>query len=254
MTGPRRARRPGPRLVGAAIALLALLGGAWLWARDSELVAVQRVRVTGNSGPDAAQIRSALATVARNMTTLHIRTDQLRTAVAPYPVVKNLQVDTQFPHGLRIRVIEQVPVASILASGRRVAVSGDGTLLRDVVASSALPTISLRVPPGGTQLTGPALSEVRLLAAAPHPLLSKVSQVSEAAAHGLVAQLRSGPSVYFGNSDALSAKWTAAAQVLADSASAGAVYIDVTVPGRPAAGSGSDAANATPTAGASGGG
>ena len=60
------------------------------------------------------------------------------------------------------------------------------------------------------------------------------------APHGLVAQIRGGPSVYFGDDTELSQKWIAASVVLADPGSAGAEYIDVTDPQRPAAGSGSD--------------
>jgi hypothetical protein len=55
-----------------------------------------------------------------------------------------------------------------------------------------------------------------------------------------VAQLRNGPSIYFGDANQLAAKWSAAVAVLADSGSAEAVYIDVTDPQRPAAGAGSD--------------
>ncbi len=220
----------------AVVTLVALLGGGFAWLRDSSLVAVQRVSVTGASGPDAAQIRSALVASGRSMTTLDVNLGQLQVAVAPYPVVKSLNVSTDFPHGLRIGVVEQVPVAVVLASGRRIAVSGDGTLLHDAGPTASLPTLTLAVVPGGSRLTGYALSEVRLLAVAPYSLLAKVSQVSDGAAHGLVAQLRSGPSIYFGDSSRLLAKWTAATEVLANSGSAGAVYVDVTDPGRPAAG------------------
>jgi cell division protein FtsQ len=229
--------------------LLAVLGGAWVWLRDSSLVAVRRVQVAGASGPDGAAIRQALVSAARTMTTLDVKMSQLRMAAEPYPVVKSLSVDTQFPHGMRIRVIEQVPVAVVDAGGRKTAVSGDGTLLHDVRPVSSLPTIPLGIAPGGTRLTGYALTEARLLASAPWQLLGKVGSVSDGAAHGLVAQLRAGPSIYFGDSSRLGAKWTAAAQVLASSGSAGAAYVDVTDPGRPAAGAASGAASgAVPTA------
>jgi hypothetical protein len=105
------------------------------------------------------------------------------------------------------------------------------------------------VPPGGQRLTGPALAEVRLLAAAPQPMLSKVGDVSDGAAHGLVAQLHDGPSIYFGDSAQLPAKWSAAAEVLASAGSDGPVYIDVTDPNRPAAGAGSDTSTPSSTAG-----
>jgi cell division protein FtsQ len=248
--GPRRGARPRRRAAGvrgrrARLVLIlatvvALLVGGWLWLRDSSLVAVEHVTVTGVSGTDATQIRSALVAEASNMTTLDVRVGELRVAVAPYAVVKDLKVSTQFPHGMRIRVIEQVPVAVVVAPGREIAVAGDGTLLRDVLPSSALPTIPLRIAPGGTHLTGYLLSEVAVVRTAPNQLLSEISQVSVIAPHGLVAQLRNGPSIYFGDADQLAAKWSAAVAVLADSGSAEAVYIDVTDPQRPAAGAGSD--------------
>ena len=48
--------------------------------------------------------------------------------------------------------------------------------------------------------------------------------------------LRSGPELYFGASDRLTAKWDSAVAVLANASSAGAAYIDVSDPSRPAAG------------------
>jgi cell division protein FtsQ len=231
--------RPSPGVIAILVGVVVLLGGAWLWVRDSSLVSVNRVSVSGQSGPDAAQIRSALISAARNMTTLDVRMDQLRTAVAPYPVVKDLRVSTQFPHGMRIRVIEQVPVGAVSVGGRTIAVAGDGTLLHDVRASSSLPAIPMRVPPGGTRIAEPdAVHAVELLAAAPYPMIARISQVTTDPSHGLVAQLRNGPSIYFGDPDRLAVKWIAAAAVLTDPGSAGAAYVDVTDPGRPAAGAG----------------
>jgi cell division protein FtsQ len=246
-SGPRRGLlgaigryRPRPLLIASVLAILLALGGGWLWFRDSSLVAVRRVEVTGASGPDASKIRSSLIIAARNMTTMDANVGQLRSAVEPYPDVKSLKASTQFPHGMRIQVIEQVPVAVVVEASQRVAVAGDGTLLPDVRVRTSLPSISLSVPPGGRRLTGYALSEVQLLAAAPYQMLAEIDGVTDGAAHGLVAQLRNGPNIYFGDSSQLSTKWTAASAVLADSGSDGAPYIDVTDPNRPAAGAGSD--------------
>lgn len=235
-----RRSRPGPRVLIALVALVLVAGGVYLWLRDSSLVSVQQVRVTGVSGPDAGRIRAALRTAARNMTTLDLKLGQLRTAVAPYPVVQRLDASTQFPHAMTIHVTEHVPVATVLAGGRRIAVSADGTLLHDGTPSGPLPTIVLPVPPGGARLAGPAADEVRLLAAAPPRLLARVASVSDGSAHGLTAVLRAGPSLYFGTVGQLALKWNAATRVLADHGSAGALYIDVSVPARPAAGGASD--------------
>jgi cell division protein FtsQ len=229
----------------ALVALLLALGGGWLWLRDSSLVAVKRVSVSGATGPDGERIRSALVAAARNMTTLDVRMDQLKMAVSPYPVVKEVRVSTQFPHGMRIHVIEQNPVAGVVVDGRTIPVAGDGTILHDVTPAGSLPAIPLRVPPGGSRVTDhDALNAVALLAAAPDQLLGRISQVTTVAEHGLVAQLRNGPSLYFGDTSHLAAKWAAVGAVLSDAGSGGAAYIDVTDPGRPAAGAGSSTGSA----------
>jgi cell division protein FtsQ len=201
------------------------------------LVAVQRVTVTGATGPDATKIRTALIAAARNMTTLDVSMSQLDTAIAPYPDVKHLDVSASFPHSMRIRVIEQIPVAVVTVAGREIEVASDGTLLHADAGATSLPTIPLGVAPGGQRLTGWALDAVAVLAATPYQLLPHISQVTNDPTHGLTAQVRGGPSIYFGSAQQLGAKWTAAAAVLANrTTSAGAEYIDVSDPARPAAG------------------
>ena len=242
----RRLRLPrwlGPKFIAALVAVVVLAGGGWLWLRDSSLVAIRQVTITGVSGPDAGQIRSSLTGAARGMTTLDVKFAALQTAVKPYPVVKHLTVSTSFPHAMRIDVSEQVPVAVISADGRQVAVSADGTLLHGAGSTGSLPTITVAVFPGGTHVDRSVAPEVRLLAAAPYALLAKVAQVSTDPNYGLVASLRDGPKVYFGDAGDLRAKWTAATAVLASSSSAGATYVDVTDASRPAAGSGADSSS-----------
>jgi cell division protein FtsQ len=233
--------RVSPGVVLALLVAAVLFGGAWLWFRDSPLVAVRHVQVTGLSGPDAGRIRQALTASAETMTTLDVSMSDLRMAVGPYPVVKHLQVSTQFPHGMKIQVIEEIPVGAVLVDGQRTAVAGDGTLLHLESGVSSLPVIPLGVPPGGTRLTGSALEEAGLLATAPYQLAPHIREVTSDARHGLVAELRNGPSIYFGGSDALAGKWAAAMAVLANPSSAGAAYIDVSDPARPAAGVGAAA-------------
>ncbi len=223
-------------VVGAAVVLLAL-GGGWLWLRDSSLVAVQRVTVLGATGPDSGQIQRALMVAGRGMTTLDVNSSALHTAVSPYPVVKGLRVSTHFPHGMTIRVVEQIPVAVIAADGRRIAVADDGTLLRDVHAASSLPQLPVHEIPGGTQVTDQrSLQILAVLGAAPWQLLGRVTAANATGSHGIVVELRQGPQLYFGDPTLLSKKWTAADDVLADPGSNGASYIDVTDPYRPAAG------------------
>jgi cell division protein FtsQ len=230
-----------PRITAGRVTIVVMLCGlvigGWLWLRDSSFVAIRQVRIIGASGPDAHRIRSALDDAARSMTTLHVREDALRAAISPYPAVKDITVSTHFPHGLTIRVIEELPVALVAINGSHVPVAADGTLLRDTAAPAGLPTIPLALPPGGTRISdGPAWLALQVIAAAPDALRSKIGRVLRTRAHGLEVLLSSGPAIWFGDGTQLAAKWAAAASVLADPTSAGARYIDVWVPQRPSAG------------------
>jgi cell division protein FtsQ len=215
----------------------AALGASWLWLRDSSLVAVKQVRVTGLTGPDSIRIRSALTAAARTMTTLDVHVSRLRTAVAPYPAVKTIEVSTDFPHGLRIRVVEELPAAILAAAGSRAVVAADGAVLRSSSTKRALPVIPVRALPVGPRLShGQVPHELAVLAAAPPRLRARVGSVLDGPAHGIEVKLRAGPTLYFGSSNSAHAKWIAALAVLGNSGSAGAAYIDVTDPSRPAAG------------------
>ncbi|HSD81269.1 MAG TPA: cell division protein FtsQ/DivIB [Solirubrobacteraceae bacterium] len=237
---PRRAvaaprlRRPSPRLAAAVLAACLLLGGGWLWLRESSLVAVRDVTVVGASGPQAGRIAGALRDAARDMTTLHVREDALRTAVEPYPVVKGVDARPDFPHGLRIVVHEHVAVAALAAAGQRVAVAADGTVLRDTPAAG-LPTVSVRGWAPGGRLEGAAARAVAVLAAAPPALRARVRRLY-LGPKGWTAPLIDGPVLYLGDSRRATAKWAAAARVLTDAGAAGATYLDVRLPERPAAG------------------
>lgn len=243
VAAPRGRRRRGalPRRVKLGIVLLLglslLLGGGWLWLRTSSLVAVQQVTVTGEKGPEAGAIRVALRSAARSMTTLDVDIAHLYAAVSAYPVVQALEVTTQFPHGMRIHVIERVPVALVVLAGQRQAVSADGTLLPRLAAVHGLPLLALSVLPGGPRLSDPqSLQELAVAAAAPKAMRARITLIRLIAGQGLVVTLRRGPALYLGSATNLRAKWDAAVTVLADPGSTGASYIDVSDPGRPAAG------------------
>ena len=238
-----RARLPrvGPRGLVAIAVVIGILVGAFFWVRQSSLVAVRKVTITGVTGPDAARIRSALRGAALGMSTLDLDSRRLHRVVAAYPVVDGLRVSTHFPHGLRIDVAERVPVAVVVGGGVHTVVSAEGALLsHPPPATGPLPAISVPVVPGATSLTGAGRVDVRLLAAAPYPLLAKVATAGRTSRGDVTVTLRDGPTVVFGAASAFAAKWRALVAVLADPSSAGASYIDVTDPARPAAGAGTD--------------
>lgn len=129
-------------LAGVLVAACALAGG-WLWVRDSKLVAVRDVFVTGLDSAEGPQIRSALRNAALDMTTLHVREDALRAAVAQYPSIKGFDVKADFPRKLTIVVHERAAVAAIQSGGGTVAASRDGLVLRGMRARG-LPKLRVR--------------------------------------------------------------------------------------------------------------
>lgn len=249
----RSSRRVRIALV-CAVPALALLGGGWVWLRGSSLVAIERIQVLGLRGPEHAQIEVALRGAAGHMTTLDLDTATLRAAVARYPIVRALRVSTSFPHGLRISVSEQLPVAALQAGGWRAAVAADGVVLGPALLSARLPVIdgSKAIATGRSAGATAVRSMLAVIGAAPAPLARRVAKLS-IGSHGITARMRNGLEVYFGAAAAARAKWLALAHVLAAASSAGASYVDVRVPGRPAAGFGDgagapEAGSATATA------
>lgn len=231
-------QRIGPLRVLAVVVLLVALGGGWLWFRDSSLVSVKQVKVTGATGPEASRIRAALTDAARTMTTLDVQRARLETAAAPYPAVKSLQVATSFPHELTIHVVEELPAAILAAGNHRVAVAADGVVLRTARRSMTnLPVIAVNALPVASRVADPAQrQELAVLAGAPRSFDARISAVTDSVAHGISLKLRAGSWLYFGTASQVHDKWLAAVAVLGNSGSAGATYIDVSDPSRPAAG------------------
>jgi cell division protein FtsQ len=228
------ARRRTRAVIGAAV-LLVVATPLALWLRNSSLVRVERVTVTGIGGPQAGAIRAALTEAALDMTVLHVRGDALRTAVEPYPVVHSLRTQTAFPHGLRITVNAYEPMAALQAGTRLTAVAADGTVLRGA-PTRGLPVIRVRATPGGDRThDARALRAIDLLAAAPPALRARVARIYRGS-RGIAATVQNGPKLYFGGAARFDAKWGAAAQVLSQGSSRRASYVDLRVPERPVAG------------------
>ena len=254
---PRRAaaravRRLSPRLkrrlIALTVACLVLTAGYHFWLRDSSLVAVERVQVTGVTSADAARIRAALTTAGRSMTTLHVDREALDRAVAGYPVVRRLDVQPDFPHGLSVKVVEYRPAAVAVSDAGRVPVAGDGTILRGVKVEGSLPTVTVDGALGtGFLVDRGALGAAAVAGGAPAVLRARIADVVRRGDDGYVAELRDGPELIFGPAIQLRAKWAAAARVLADLEARGASYVDLRIPDRPAVG-GLAATTLTPVA------
>ncbi len=246
-------RRPLRIALIAVLIAIPLLAGGWWLARHTSLTAVEHVQVSGLvtvHGADTAAIAAALTSAARGMSTLDVKPAALEAAVAQYPIVRLVRAHASLPHGLRIEVVEQPPVAALVENGARTAVAADGVVLGPGFLSSALPlvnataaaaatgagTAAVTLPAVGASVRRASLLEIlTVLGDAPAPLARTLMRVYSGPM-GLTVVLRSGLLAYFGDATRPHAKWIALTRVLADPSSAGAAYIDVRLPERPAAG------------------
>jgi cell division protein FtsQ len=236
LTVTRRGRRL-LRLGLGLIVVLACVATGWMWLRDSSLVAVKDVQITGVTASDGDRVKSALEAAALEMTTLHVRPEALRDATANLSSVASLQVSKDFPHTLRIHVNERRAVAALAPRGeQRIPVTGDGVVMTGVSAERDLPNLTIDDALIRTKLTDRrALRALTIAGAAPVELLRRTSKLT-VNKKGVVASLKNGPELVFGSADDARAKWIAAARVLAESSAAGATYLDLRIPGRVAAG------------------
>ena len=225
------------RLVLLAVAALLVGGLYYFWLRDSSLVAVNDVEVTGLTTKEGPRIQAILEAAAEEMTTLHVRVDELEEAANTFPIVGAIHVETDFPHGLRIEVVERPAAALVEIDGVPVPVADDGAVLTGLRPPEGLPLLRMEKPPAEGRVADPGTLRALLIAgAAPTGFPQRIERVSENAEQGIVVELRDGPEIMFGDADYAIEKWTAAVRVLADADAAGATYIDVRLPERPVAG------------------
>jgi cell division protein FtsQ len=226
-------RRRALLLVGVAGALAVAY---FAWFRDSSLVAVEHVKVEEVSSSDRGQIVAALTHAARGMTTLHVQTDRLTSAVQGMPTVESVSADPSFPHGLTIHVAERQPVLVASDGSRRVPVAADGSVLPGVDVGGDLPMLRVDTLPASGRLEGEALGEARTMGAAPAPLRPLIEGATVSSDYGVVLTMRGGIQLRFGTGGGREAKWASIAAVLSDPELTTLTYVDARVPQRPAVG------------------
>jgi hypothetical protein len=135
------------------------------------------------------------------------------------------------------RLVSSRAVATIGSGSEAVAVAGDGTILAWLPPpeEGSLPRLPLSEPPEGGRLAGPALEQVRVLAATPAALRPYVAG-SHYGESGVDVELSMGIELRFGAAAQASRKWRAAAALLADPALTALDYVNVQAPTRPTVG------------------
>jgi hypothetical protein len=131
----------------------------------------------------------------------------------------------------------QVPklAAAIGEGDDAVGVAGNGAVVRwlPVPEEPLLPRLPLEEVPKGGRLRGPALEQVRILAAVPDALRPYVAG-SYFGESGVDVELTTGIELRFGDASQAARKWRAAAGILADPSVTTLDYVDLRAPNRPA--------------------
>jgi hypothetical protein len=124
--------------------------------------------------------------------------------------------------------------ATIGEGSEAIGVSADGSLVRwlPLPEEPPLPRLPLEDPPKGGRVKGPALEQVRVLAAVPDELRPYVES-SFYGDSGVDVNLTTGIELRFGDSTQARKKWRAAAAVLADPEITALDYVDLHAPSRP---------------------
>jgi hypothetical protein len=141
-----------------------------------------------------------------------------------------VRIGTTDPH------VEVPKLAAAIDEGDdTVGVSGNGAVVRwlPLPEESPLPRLPLQEVPKGGRLRGPALEQVRVLAAVPDGLRPYVAS-SYFGQSGVDVELATGIELRFGDASQAARKWRAAAAILADPSVTALDYVDLRAPSRPA--------------------
>jgi cell division protein FtsQ len=195
----RRRSRRRRRLVQVALALVLVAAVAvtgWaVWF--SSWFAVTQVQVVGAHRLSAAQVEAA-ARVPMGTPMLRLDTAPARRRVAALTDVASVVVTTEWPHTVRITVVERAPVAVVreLGGAYRL-VDRDGVDLGSLASRpQGLPLLSLDL----ASTDPPTLAAAATVAASlPAKLVAKVRWISADTANSVVLQLTSGAVVRWGD-------------------------------------------------------
>ena len=141
-------------------------------------------------------------------------------------------------------------LAATIGEGEEaIGVSSNGALVRwlPLPEEPPLPRLSLAAPPKkGGRVKGPALEQVRVLAAVPDELRPYVESSGYGEDTGVVVTLTTGIELIFGGDSQVAKKWRGAVAVLANPEVTTLDYVNLQAPSRPSYGGSEHELPATP--------
>jgi len=231
---------PSGRSLVVGLALIAFAVGAYAVARETSMFAVGRIEIAGGSPEVKQQVRQALAPLI-GTSLLGLDAGSLERRVESLPTVVAVGYDRAFPHTLRLTVVPETPVAVLHRGADTWLLSGRGRVVARIPLGTLLGLPRIWVPhatpvaPGefiDPATAGSAARALALAQAAHFP-----ARISTAAIlhEELLLRLRSGLELRLGAPADVRLKLAVARRALRG-LPAGAAYLDVSVPGRPVAG------------------
>lgn len=175
-----------------ALACLPFAAAAWVLL-GSQLLAVEKVSISGTGRVSAAQVRS-IADVTPGMPLARVDTASIADRLRALPPVASVSVSRQWPHELRISIVERVVVVAQK--------QGTGYVLLDdagvhVATSATVPRGAVVLVSTSTPATTAALAVLHSL---PQQLRGLLSSVQAASAEQVTLLLRDHRQVLWGGS------------------------------------------------------
>ena len=232
---------PSGRSLLVGFGLLALAAGTYVLARESSMFAIRRVEIRGADPRTAAAVRRALSTLDGTSLLSLGRAEVARRAQA-VPSVISATYDRAFPHTLRVRIVEERPVAVLHRGDDPFLVSARARVIRALQANALLGLPRIWVPRTtdvslGATLGGDPGAAVAALVPL-HRFRLPVHVATARAVDGqLFLQLRNGLELRLGDIEDLPLKLTIARRIVPTLAPRAGTFLDLSVPERPVAGS-----------------
>lgn len=222
----------------AGLGILAVSLGGYAIARETSIFGIHQIDVRGGSQRLDAQVQQALAPLlGRSLVSLD--GGKVLQTVDALPTVVSASYDRSFPSTLRITIVPERPAAVLRTGATAWLLSMRGRVVSTLApqAEPALPRIWLGAKSGvrvGELLPATVAATARAVGDA-GKFASRVASASLAGG-SLVFRLRSGIELLLGKPAGIPLKVAVAVRAL-QVLPAGARFLDVSVPGRPVAGS-----------------
>jgi cell division protein FtsQ len=230
---------PSLRSVAVGVALVMLAAGGYVVMRTSSAFAIRHIVVRGTSPKVAAEVRNAL-TPFRGRSLLGLDGAELARRVDALPTVVSVGYDRAFPHTLRLTVVAEKPVAVLHRGTETWLLSARGRVITKIPLGTRPGLARIWIPRkapvevGQTLASEPALVSARAVALATRfPLHIATASLAH---NELTFHLRSGLQLFLGEPNDIRLKLAVVRRAL-HLLPAGTTYLDVSLPGRPVAGS-----------------